>query len=121
MLPFEMNRFAPLRTHSSPSSRAGVGGVGGAAPPPRPAGGPRPDPPPPPTVLPRDGRPEEPEVLHLVVERPRDLAPLLPLPHVRDELLVDELPPGLLGEPLLLGQAEVHCGPPSPAGTGGPP
>src|SRR5256885_4072485 len=59
-------------------------------------------------VLLRDGGPEEPEVGHLRVESPRNLAFLFPLPHVWDELRVDELAGRLLNELLLVREPKVH-------------
>src|SRR2546430_2539052 len=164
MLPFEMNRFWPSRTHSSPSRRAVVcrlpaslpawGSVRAHAPNLAPfASGMShfffcsseanqrrevsdrdvctedrgPDGRRAPTqflheeherdvvharaaVLLRHGSPEEPQLGHLRVEGPRDLAFLFPQSHVGDELSVDELAGGLLDEFLLLSEPKVHQG-----------
>src|SRR5207247_8822305 len=60
------------------------------------------------TVLLRDGSPEEAYVGHLRVEGPRELAFLLPLPHVWGELCVDVLAGRLLNGLLLVCAAKVQ-------------
>src|SRR5207247_9898745 len=60
------------------------------------------------SLLVRNVSPAEASVGHLRVEGPRDLAFLLPLPHVWDELCVDELAGRLLNELLLVCEPKVH-------------
>src|SRR2546426_1321822 len=61
-----------------------------------------------PAVLLGHGSAEETESRHLAVEGLRDLAFLLPVPNVRDELAIDEIPRGVADEPLLFRQPKVH-------------
>src|SRR5207249_3307205 len=63
-----------------------------------------------PAVFLRNRGTEEAEVCHLSVEGLRDLAFLLPIPDVRDELSVDEIPRGVTDEPLLFRESKVHRG-----------
>src|SRR6266702_3764312 len=94
MLPFEMNRFWPFSTHSLPSRRAVVARFPASLPGPG--------------VLLGHGCPEETESRHLAVEGLWDLAFLFPIPDVRDELSIDEIPCGVADEPLLFRQPKVH-------------
>src|SRR5207245_3157910 len=61
-----------------------------------------------PAVLLGHGGAEEAEARHPAVEGPRDLAFLLPIPDVRDELSVDEVPRSVADELLLFRQPKVH-------------